>query len=181
MKPGPAWPGSSGITRVKGLTLLELVLGIAILAGLGLVLLPLLKGSILLSGRSAEEVFLLSNARKVLTGSGPFKGILWKTQQAARVMEADPKSLSLVGPDEGTMTYLLSGKGELVELSPVTNQVRATGLEGLSFSYFARDDDFHVYETTSPAAASLLVLSFSLPAKARKIRFLSGAKLENHR
>lgn len=161
------------------MTLLELVIGIAVLAVMGLVLAGLLKGSIVSSGRSAEVVFLLSNARKALNGGGSFGGMMGDAAQAQAVGSVAPDALTLVDREGVRIAYTLSSAGELTQTSLGTSTVRAQDISGLSAQYYGRDAGYHVFEASDPSAVDLVTVSFKVPGKSRTVRMLSGSRLMN--
>lgn len=166
------------------MTALELIISVAVLGTLGLVLLGLLRASILSSGRSSEQAFILSIGRKALGGSGSFSGILWACRQAAGVKSLEPNALVLATPESSRLTYTLSPQGELRfdrhEAGSSKLETPAKGLAGLAFRYYSRGPDYRVIESTSAEAASLVLVSLEVPAKTRTLRLLSGARLMNH-
>ena len=175
---------SSRIADQRGLTALELIISIGVLAALGLVLLGLLRASIFSSARSAEEAFLLSAARKALGGTGGFNGIVWDLRKAADVGALEPNTLVLGTAEGSRLTYGLSSGGDLLctrlEAGEPKAETKAKGLSSLSLRYYGRGSDYRVVESTYAAAASLATLSFDVPAKARTLRLFSGARLMNH-
>lgn len=183
MSSRPAWAAClrTAKRRARGLTVAELVIGIGILTTLSLVMVGILKGGLLSSSRSTETAFLLSNARKALGGGAGFEGMIPRAQQAVRVRELNPQALSLENSGGSVTAFRLSSQGELIEESGGSSVVRAQGLEGLSVSYYGTDGGYRVAESTSPQAARLVVLSFSVPGKSRRLRLFSGAALVKHR
>lgn len=174
----------SRIADERGLTALELIIGVGVLATLGLVLLGLLRASILSSGRSAERTFILSAARKALGGSDAFNGIVSDCQQATDVKALNPGKLSLGTPEGSWLTYDLPPSGRLLYSGPETGgltiDTKAKGLAGLSFRYYGRGADYRVFESTAATGASLVTVSFEVPAKARTLRLFAGSRLLNH-
>jgi prepilin-type N-terminal cleavage/methylation domain-containing protein len=162
----------------RGFTVMELMIGVAVFSILGLVLLGLLRGGILSSGRSAQEAFLLSNARKAMAGSGPRPGLLDDLQQASAVKAQGAESLALVDP-LGSETDYGVYEGELFAVRAGTAAAVGSRVTGLSAAYFARTPDFRVEESTDPATADLVVVSVAVQGRTHGLRVLSGARLMN--
>ncbi|MBI5623590.1 MAG: type II secretion system protein [Elusimicrobia bacterium] len=169
---------ASSRTGERGFGLLELVFGIAIMASLGLVLASLLTGSIASSGRSAQQAFALSNARKVLAGSGPVPGMLGSLQEAREVAGLAAGGLTLLGPG-GSRSFAVSPGGELLSAGDAGEARLSMGIASLSVGYYTRDESFQVVEASSPQAVGFVMVSFSASSGGRGSRFVSGARLMN--
>jgi hypothetical protein len=155
------------------------VVAIAVLSSLGLVLLALLRGGILSSGRAAQEAFLLSNARKAFSGGGAKSGLLDDAQRAASLKSVDPGSLALLDPAGTENDYGVSPSGDFVATRAGTAETVALHFTSMTVTYYARTADYRVVESSDPTSADLVTVSLGATSKSKSLRLFSGARLMN--
>ena len=168
--------------RRPGITLIELAVGIAVAAVVGLVSAGLFKAAIKTYNYTYRETNALSGARKAFDGSGSRSGIIWTGRSAASVQSLSSSSLALIPPDKSTATFFVSNLN-LYQLRLGAQTLQGPAISSASFSYYNLDAAGRVMVATSPASATfvtaLLKMTGSGPNNKTYISF-SGAQLRNH-
>jgi hypothetical protein len=167
------------------MTMLELVVGLAMLGTLALMMSQLFRTTMAANLRTASEVTALRNARIALAGNGPFHGLIYDTLFSSSVYAANGSSMTLVEIDQSTTTIGLNAAGAFTVTSSTNPKLpdytNATGLSNLAMTYYAVDSSFHFSTTTIPTSANLVTFSFKVPRKGRTLQFYSGSAVKNTR
>jgi type II secretory pathway pseudopilin PulG len=177
--------GLTGRGLTAGFTVLELVLGIALLGTLALVMAQLFRTTMAANLRTASETLALKNARVALAGDGPFHGLVYDTLFSSYVYAANGSSMTLVEVNQSSTTILMSPYGSLLATnssnSSWASHSATSGLSNLALTYYAVDSSFHFSTTTTPSSAQLVTFSFQVPRKGRTLQFYSGSSVKNTR
>lgn len=163
----------------RGVTLVELVLGIAVAATLSLVVARMFQSAMVSSRWSALEITLLTNARKALAGDASFRGLVLDGQSSVQVTTPTASALGLVDSLGVSTTYTLSASGNLLSTKQGAAAVRASGLSELSFAYYAVDSSYLIFVSTYGQGTHLVTMSFNLKRGSKKVAFFGGANLRN--
>ncbi|TBR22534.1 type II secretion system protein [bacterium] len=164
----------------RGFTLIEAVVGMAVLALIALGVAGIFKAGMQASNYTLRQTFVVSNARKALLGDGPRKGLVWDLRESEAVTSLSAGSVSATAPGSSTLSYALGNDALARTHSGVSKEV-AKGVTGLGAAYFNFDDAGRVIESTTPASAMLATTEVVLSRRGqREYRFLSGARLRNH-
>lgn len=180
--PAPAASGGrpGGRPRSYGMTLVEVIVGLAVLGTLAVVLAYLFRVTLFSSQRASFQFNLLTNARKALAGEGAYSGMLLSSQGSFLVNQLSTATLSVKDSAGITTAFTLNASGDLRETLGAATRTRAKGLTDLSVTYYARGPDYRIYEATAPATARLVAVTFQMSRPGRTVRFFSGGTLRNH-
>ena len=166
----------------KGFTLIELVMGIAVISIISFVLILLFKSGIVTYRYNLRQTLALGSARKALWGNAYLKGIVWSLQEAESVSELNPARLRLMAPDGINRQYYVEGN-KLHHSHGERSRKQAPAVTALEFAYFSKDARGRVVESTGTASAALVSAFVHLEgsAKNKDYTFLSTVKLRNHK
>ena len=163
-----------------GLTLVDLVIGIAALGTLSLMIAYMFRASMISYQSSYRHATLLQNSRKAMTGEAAFRGMILESNFSQYVTTPSVSQLSLVDRLSVATTYSLSAAGNLVSEKQGTMTSRAEGLSSLSMRYYTRSYQYIVSESTEPSQARLVTFSFKEKRKnGTTVPFYSGGGLRN--
>lgn len=129
--------------------------------------------------RSTAQTYLLSNARKAVNGHGSFVGMVQDLRRSKAVYSLSVSSLALTGTDGLTTTYSLASNGDLLSTRAAATEKLAEGFTVLSPTYYARESNYSLVETTIAANARMVALSLAIPKSHRTLRLYSGGRLRN--
>lgn len=164
----------------RGFTLVEAVVGMAVLALISLGVAGIFKAGMSASNYTLRQTFVVSNARKALLGDGARKGLVWDLREAEAVTALSTGSVSVSPPGSSVLSFTL-GADFLRRTHSGVSKEQAKGVTGLGVSYYNFDDGGRVVESTAPASAMLVTTELVLSRRGqREYRFLSGARLRNH-
>lgn len=166
--------------RSRGFTVLELLLGILIIGSMSLVLVQLFRTTLLSSQTAARAASFLGNARKTVGGETTFQGLALDGEDTILLTAVSSTSFSFKDTAGVVSTYTLTSAGDLRTTRAGVTKVRARGISSLTFTYYARDSDYLVYETTDAAAARMMAVSFQMAQPRRTVSFFSGGSSRNH-
>lgn len=161
-----------------GFTITELLLGLLIVGSLSLVLVQLFRVTLLSSRTATARAAVLDNTRKALHGDGPAPGLVFDSERSAALTSLTTNALSLTDSALAVTTYTVAA-GDLRAAKAGVTVTRAKGLSGLSFTYYALDSNYTLYEATEPGSARFVAVSFSMTGSTPTPTFFSGAALEN--
>jgi prepilin-type N-terminal cleavage/methylation domain-containing protein len=163
----------------RGMTLVEMSVGIAVLSVITLVTAALFKAAIKSYNYTINQVNVLSNARKALEGEGAEHGMAWESMGASSVAGLDAGTLALNGPSGPTTTFALSGT-TLRRTRLLDARDQAAGVASLQIAYYSLDAAGGVVESTSAADAAFVTQTLSMRGLGGKTYlFFSGESLRN--
>ena len=168
--------------RRRGFTLLELAVGIAVIAVVGLVSAGLFRAGLGTYNYVSRETGVLTSARNAMSGSGSTLGVIWAGQGASAVQSLSGSSLALLIPGASTMTFLVSG-GNMYQSQSGSQTLLAAAVGSAVFSYYNLDGAGHIIVSTSAASANFVTMQLTLTgrsAKDKTYNFLAGMHLHNH-
>ncbi len=166
----------------SGFTLMELVIGIAVAAVVGLVSAGLFKAGLKTYNYSYRQTSVLAGARRALSGSGSLPGVIWAAQSASSVTALSGSSLTLAPPSASSITYQVSG-GNLYQTTSGVRTLQSVSVSSAVFSYYNLDSSGLIMVSTLAANATFVTMQLTLTGKSandRTYNFLGGAQLRNH-
>lgn len=162
----------------RGLTLVELVVGIAAMSVITLVLAGLFKAGLQSYRYALRQNLVLANARKAIEGDGRSRGILWNAQ-AAQSLALSSGSVTLSLPSQPSLQYLVSDR-TLLQSQMGTQQKQADGVTGLQSGYYNLDGQGRIMQSTAAASAAMVATTLTMQGRGEKTYvFFSGAGLRN--
>jgi type II secretory pathway pseudopilin PulG len=164
------------------MTMMELVVGIFLLATLALVMSNLFRVTMAANLRTASEATALQAARIALDGNGPYHGFVFDTYFSSSVYAANTSSMTLLEINQSTTLFNLINSTLTVTNSAndaVGDVSGAPGLSGLTFAYYTMSSSFLISSTTTPSDASFVTIAFSVPRSGRTLQFYSGSGFAN--
>lgn len=163
----------------RGMTLVEAVIGIAVLALISLGVAGIFKAGMQSSNYTLRQTFVISNARKALLGDGAREGLLWDLRDASSVASLSTGTAVISRPGTSAITYFAGADALLRSHSGVSRE-QAKGVTALSLAYYNFNDAGVVIESTAPLSAALVTTEITMRRRSqREYRFMTGARLRN--
>lgn len=164
----------------RGMTLVEAVIGIAVLALIALGVAGIFKAGMQASNYSLRQTFVLANARKGLLGDGSAQGIVWNAREGDFVTALSTGSLTVTRPGASGVSFFPAADSLRRSHSGVDTEL-AKGVSSLSVAYYNFDDSGRVIESTAAHSAALVTAEVVMTRRGqRQYRFMTGARLRNH-
>lgn len=164
----------------RGMTLIEAVIGMAVLALISLGIAGIFKAGMQSSNYTLRQTFAVSNARKGLLGDGSRPGVVWDLRAADFVTALTTGSITLSQPGSSAITFFTASES-LHRTHSGAAREQAKGVTNLGIAYYNFDDNGRVIESTSPLSAVLVTAELTMRRRGqREYRFMTGARLRNH-
>jgi type II secretory pathway pseudopilin PulG len=164
----------------RGLTLIELVIGIAVTGTVALVLASLIKGGTNVYVFTTRQAAALQSAREALVGNGNKNGLIPAALQAYSVADSSSTTSLEVSPLSGQSTTYLISKNGLYQSVLSNETLLASNVIGLTVTYYGISTSGLIYSTTIPASVSLVTVLVQTQATATGAKidsFFSGGRL----
>jgi len=169
--------------RSAGFTFLELLLGVALTAILGVVSARLLQAGLKTYSYTARQAVALSTGAAALRGEGTRPGLVVTARSAKTISSLSPTSLVVTSPSAVVTTFTVSN-GALTRTSSLGSLVfQASGVEPLAVNYYNIDGAGLIVESTVAAWATMATFNLNvrgLPGSSRSYNLFSGVGLRNH-
>lgn len=169
--------------NARGLTMIELLVGLATATIIGAVSAGILKAGIMTYTYSTRQNDALTRTRKALGGEGAAPGILRAGRLADAVSALDAAAVGVVSSTSTVLTsYYVSG-GALYLSKSGTPVLHADSITSLTVNYYNMNGSGLIVESTAPASARLVTALVTLRGKTSKLRdyhLFSGTLLRNH-
>ena len=154
--PKTSWPAEGGRAgggvNNRGTTLVELVLGMAVMAVIGGVVLGLFGAGLKSFRYTLRQTFVLTVSRRAFEGDGPLRGMIWAGRNAGSAQDLSPTGLNGI-----------------------------PHLTLLQTNYYNVDEQGHVVESANASEATMVTALIQTQAPGPKTySFFSGAQLRNH-
>jgi hypothetical protein len=165
----------------RGITLLELTVGIALAGVVGLVSAGLFKAGIKSYNYSYRQTRIISSARKAMAGDGPRLGMTLATLNASAVDALAVSSLTVTPAGDFSTTFLLSDGG-LYRHRLATRSLQAESVTGLQVAYYNLDAAGRIMVSTSAASAAYVTTQIELKGARpgdKTYNFAAGALVRN--
>lgn len=165
----------------RGLTLVELSVGIALAGVVALVSVGLFKAGLKSYNYSYRQMRMLTSARKALAGDGTRSGMIQAVQSAVSVDALSVSSLAVTPAGDFPTIYFV-GDGGLYTSRLATQALQAEAVSSMTVSYYNMDADGHIIVATAPASAAFATAQITMKgalASDKEYSFMSGAMLHN--
>lgn len=167
----------------RGLTLLELLVGIVTAAIIGAVSTQMLKAGIMTYNFSVSQNDALTKTRKALGREGASSGIMPAGRAAAKVLGLGVSSVTFASLYSGVTTYYVTA-GNLNRTGTAGSALQAGSITSLAVGYYNMDANTGLIRVSSAASSATLVTALvTLKGKTNKLSdytLYSGALLRNH-
>jgi len=167
----------------RGLTLVELMVGLVTATIIGAVSASILKAGLMTYNHSVRQNDAMSRTRKALGGLGAETGILRAGRAAYAVSALDASSVGVLSSTASVLTsYYVSGDG-LYRSQGGVPSLHADSLTSLAVNYYNLDASGLIIESTSPVSAKLVTALVTLEGKTdrqKDYHLFSGVLLRNH-
>ena len=165
----------------RGMTLIELVVSITIMATIVLAIVTMFKMAVMATIRSTSKTAFLTNVVEALQGNGPTRGMLFDVLYASATTTTSSATLTLSDPGAMNSDYALSASNlrRSSGTATLTTSALATGLQNLHFTYYQYYSTGSISLAGSAANANLITVSFQTNLTPYTT-FYTGAVLRNH-
>ena len=167
----------------RGVTLVELLAGLATALIIGAVSASLLKAGIKTYTYSVRQNEALTRARKALGNEGAASGVLRGSRKANAVSALNAAQVSVESSTSViTTSYYVGGAG-LYRSIAGTPELQAESITQMEVKYYNLNGSGLIIESTSAASAVLVTAQVTIPGKTSKDRsyhLFSGTLLKNH-
>ena len=169
--------------NARGLTLIELLVGLVTALIIGAVSASILKAGIMTYTHSVRQNDALTRTRKAIGGEASAAGVVRAGRSAYAVSALDASSVGVLSSTSAVLTsYYVSG-GDLYLSKGGVAGLHADKVTGIAVNYYNLDAAGLVVESTSAASARLvtaLVTVAGTTAKQKDYHLFSGTLLRNH-
>lgn len=167
----------------RGLTLIELVVGLVTAVIIGAVSASLLKAGIQTYQFSARQNEALTRARKALGGEGSSTGLLRGSRSAYRVSALNASQAAVISTSAVTTSFSVSNNS-LYRTVGGTPTVLADKITALTVNYYNLNSSGLIIESTAAVSATLVTALATLQgqggSKQKSYYLFSGTLLRNH-
>lgn len=166
----------------RGLTLVELCVGLVAATVIGAASAGMLKAGIMTYTHSVRQDEALTRMRKAVGGEGSAAGILREGRPSAYVSTLDPASVVVLSTSAAAAAFSVSG-GSLYRTKDGTTSLHAEKIKSITVNYYNLDSSGLIIESTSAASARLVTAQVTVGAvnaKQKDYNLFSGALLRNH-
>lgn len=152
----------------RGLTLLELVLGLALTALVGLVAARMMILVARTSQYTFREMTALSSSRKALLEAGAWRGMARAAREASAYVGLSSTTLALTLPGPHDVLFSTAPNG-LVQLYDASSSTQAAEVTGLSITYYhIVSSTGFISEAVMPSSATYALIRVTMTGKSRQ-------------
>lgn len=167
----------------RGVTLVELLVGLTTALIIGAVSASLLKAGIMTYTYSVRQNEALTRARKALGNEGEATGVLRGSRKADSVSALNAAQVSVQSSTSATVTsFYLGGSGLYRSVSGAPT-LHAESITSMTVNYYNLNGSGLIIESTAAASATLVTAQVTVAGKTSKDRsyhLFSGTLLRNH-
>jgi hypothetical protein len=167
----------------RGLTLVELLVGLVTALIIGAVSASILKAGIMTYTHSVRQNEALTRTRKAVGGEGSAAGVVRAGRSAHTVDALNASAVEIRSSTSSVLsTYAVSG-GNLYLTKGGVSGLHADQITAIEVNYYNMDGDGLIAESTSAANARLVTALVTLKGKTAKqkdYKLFSGVVLRNH-
>lgn len=167
----------------RGVTLVELLVGLVTALIIGAVSASILKAGIMTYSHSVRQNDALTRTRKAVGGEGSAAGVVRAGRSAHTVDALDAAEFGVRSSTSSVLTsYAVSG-GNLYLSKAGVSVLHADQITQIAVNYYNMDGDGLIAESTSAASAKLVTALVTLKGKTPKqkdYKLFSGVLLRNH-
>ena len=167
----------------RGVTLVELLVGLVTAVIIATVSAQILKAGILTYAFSVRQNEALTRTRKALGGEGAADGILRAVRAAYEVSALDAARVDVHSSTSAVLTsYYVTG-GNLYRAKDGVGALHAEAVTEMTVNYYNINGSGQIVESTATASATLVTALVTLRGKTSKQKdyhLFSGTLLRNH-
>jgi len=162
------------------MTLVELVMGLVIIAVIAGIITGLFKAGIKSFHYTLRQTLVLANARKAFDGDGSAHGLLWQAREAGSVNTLGASTLHVDSPQGFPVQYTLSD-GVLWNIQRGDQTEQAKAVTAMQTKYYHMSDQGIITESVDASSATLITVFLQMEAPRKKsYSFFSGGQLRNY-
>ena len=163
----------------KGMTLVELVMGLVIISVITGVITGLFKAGITSFNTTLRQTLVLTNARKAFDGDGNSYGLLWQAREAGSINTLSASGLHLDSPRGFPVQYLVSD-GVLWNVQQGDKTEQAKSISAMQTKYYQMNAQGIIMESAEASSATMITANLQMQSPQKKTySFFSGAQLRN--
>jgi hypothetical protein len=167
----------------RGVTLVELLVGIATAVVIGAVSASILKAGIMTYNHSVRQNDALTRMRKALGGEGSAFGVLRAGRAASSVSALNASSVGVLSSTSSVLTSYYVSAGGLYRSVGGASSLHADKVTSIAVNYYNLDGSGLIVESTAAASAQLVTALVTLRGqnnKQKDYHLFSGTLLRNH-
>lgn len=167
----------------RGLTLVELLVGLVTALIIGAVSASILKAGIMTYTHSVRQNEALTRARKAVGGEGSAAGVVRAARSAHAVSDLEDDEFGVLSSTSSVLTTYEVEDGGLYLTKDGVSTLHADQITEIAVNYYNLDGDGLIAESTSAASARLVTALVTLKGKTPKqkdYKLFSGVILRNH-
>jgi prepilin-type N-terminal cleavage/methylation domain-containing protein len=162
----------------RGVTLVELMIGVAVIGVLSLVIAGMLKAGMTTYNYTMKKLVILRHTRQALDSSGASHGMVWAIRGAQGVWALESDALSLQSAN-GSRSRLSVVENKLTSSQFDVATTQSDGISSVRFKYYNLDDSGRLVESSVPQSVALVVSTIKMPDGRTEHVTFSGAALRN--
>lgn len=167
----------------RGLTLVELLVGLVTALIIGAVSASILKAGIMTYTHSVRQNEALTRTRKAVGGEGAAAGVVRAARSAHAVSDLEDDEVGVLSSTSSVLTSFEVEDGSLYVTKGGVTALHADRIAEIAVNYYNMDGNGLIAESTSAASArlvtALVTLKGSTP-KQKDYKLFSGVILRNH-
>jgi hypothetical protein len=167
----------------RGLTLVELLVGLVTALIIGAVSASILKAGIMTYTHSVRQNDALTRMRKALGGEASAAGVVRAGRSAHTVAALDASAVGVLVSSSSVLTSFDVSGGNLYLTKGGVTTLHADQITQIAVNYYNLDGNGLIFESSVAASARLVTTLVTLQGKTAKqkdYKLFSGAVLRNH-
>lgn len=167
----------------RGLTLVELLVGLVTALIIGAVSASILKAGIMTYTHSVRQNDALARTRKAVGGEGSAAGVVRAGRSAHTVTALDASAVGVLVSSSSVLTSFSVSGGNLYLTKGGVSTLHADQITEIAVNYYNLDGNGLIFESTAAASAKLVTTLVTLKGKTPKqkdYKLFSGVVLRNH-
>jgi hypothetical protein len=167
----------------RGLTLVELLVGLVTATIIGAVSASILRAGIMTYSHSVRQNDALTRTRKALGGEGAAAGVTRAGRAAHAVSALDAASVGVLSSTSSVLTSYYVAGGDLYLSKGGVAGLHADKITAMTVNYYNMDASGLIFESTVAASARLVTALVTLRGnniKQKDYHLFSGTLLRNH-
>lgn len=166
----------------RGVTLIELMMGVVTAVIIGAASAALIKAGILTYSFSVSQNAALTRTRKAMQGEGSASGILPVGRGAYAIDEMNASEVEVLSSSSAVLTSYYVSEGNLIKDTDGVPGLHAESITTVEFNYYNLNASGLIVESTSAAGARLVTALVTVAGKTNKHKdhkLFSGTTLRN--
>lgn len=169
--------------NARGLTVVELLVGLVTAAIIGAVSAGMLKAGIMTYTHSVRQNDALTRTRKAVGGEGAAAGVLRGSRSAHAVNDLNAGEVGVLVSSSSILTRYHVAGGDLFLSKGGASGLHADDITSIAVNYYNLDGNGLIMESTAAASARLVTALVTVAGKNSKqkdYQLFSGTLLRNH-